>query len=288
MLQLQAPKKFLPLIIAVVLALIATYLVNAYLQQQAEEARKKAAAVQKSITTVVIAKQDINTGTVIKEAMLKEVNTYKDSLQPRAATTIDRVAGKIAIAPIAQGEQVLLNKLTIPGQETTLSSKIPRGKRAITLQIDNISSVGGMIRPGDHVDVMGVVPIPVMTAEGKQASQLTTLPLFQDILVLAVGQEYTAAVAAAKPGAGATASPNPAITLALSPQETSLITFVQEQGKIRLVLRSPEDTQVQPAVPATWDTLFRAVMPQMAQENQKPKNRVEIYHGLKKEVKELP
>jgi pilus assembly protein CpaB len=169
-----------------------------------------------------------------------------------------------------------------------LSTKVPKGKRAITVPVDNISSVGGMIRPGDHVDVMGMVPLPAMTADGKQVTQMTTMPLFQDVLVLAVGQEFTNVPGGEKKERVL----SPVITLALQPQEANLIAFVQEQGKIRLILRSPEDTQVQPAMPASWDALLRTVMPQAFQqagtkEIPKPKKTVEIYRGLQKEIKTL-
>lgn len=285
------PKKYLPLIIAGALGLIATFLINVYLKQKTQEAQQQVIATQKNLTTVVVARQDISSGTVIEENMLKEETVRKDMLQPRAAISIDRVANKITLAPISKGEQVLLNKLTISGLETSLSTKVPRGKRAITIPVDNISSVGGMIRPGDHVDVMGMVPVPAMTPEGKQVAQLSTMPLFQDVLVLAVGQEFTAAIPGATGEKKGEKTLSPVITLALVPQEANLIAFVQEQGKIRLVLRSPEDTQVQPPVPASWDTLFRTVMPQAFQEQPKeapkPKKTVEIYRGLNKEVKSL-
>jgi len=69
---------------------------------------------------------------------------------------------------------------------------------------------------------------------------------------------------------------------------------VQEQGKIRLVLRSPGDTQTQQVAPASWDTLFRTVMPQAFQQQEKPaaapvkpKKTVEIYRGLSKEIKTI-
>ena len=80
------------------------------------------------------------------------------------------------------------------------------------------------------------------------------------------------------------------ITLALSVHEANLVAFVQEQGRIRLILRSPGDTQVQPVAPASWDTLFRTVMPQaftQPQEAPKPQKKVEIYRGLQKEIKIL-
>ncbi|MHB8154822.1 MAG: Flp pilus assembly protein CpaB, partial [Candidatus Omnitrophota bacterium] len=211
-------------------------------------------------------------------------------IQPRAAISIDRVVDKMAIAPISKGEQVLLNKVTISGEAGgSLAMKVPAGKRAVTVSMDNISSVGGMIRPGDHVDVVGMVPIPSMNAEGKQVNQLATMPLFQDVLVLAVGQEFANVQVVRKEEKAVSASP--VITFALSPQEANLIVFVQEQGKIRLVLRSPGDTQTQQVAPASWDTLFRAVMPQAFQQAEKPvvplkpKKTVEIYHGLNKEIK---
>jgi pilus assembly protein CpaB len=286
---LPMPKKFLPLIIAGVCGLVAVVLINNYVQQQAEEAKKAAIKRQQNMVSVVVARQDIPSGTAIKETMLEEITLSKNQIQPRAATSMDRVVGRISIAPIDKGEQVLLNKVTISGQEGSLSMKIPSGKRAVTIPVDNISSVGGMIRPGDHVDIVGMVPIPAMNAEGKQVNQLTTMPLFQDVLVLAVGQEFSGASAVKREEKTSSS----VITFALSAQEANLITFVQEQGKIRLILRSPGDTQVQKVPPATWDTLFRTVMPEaymekpVVKEVVKPKKTVEIFHGLTKEIKDI-
>jgi len=288
--QIQAIKKYLPLIIGGICGLIAVVLINNYIKQQTEEAKKIVAQSQKNLVTVVVAKQDIPAGATIKGAMLAEVTLNRSMVQPRAAVSIDRVVDKIAIAPIAKGEQVLLNKVTVSEETGSLAMKVPSGKRAVTVSVDNISSVGGMIRPGDHVDIVGMVPIPTMNAEGKQVNQLATMPLFQDVLVLAVGQEFMSVSSAKKEEKSTTASP--VITFALSPQEANLIVFVQEQGKIRLVLRSPGDTQLQQVAPASWDTLFRTVMPQAFPQEKaaapaKPKKTVEIYRGLNKEVKTL-
>lgn len=282
------PKKFLPIIIAVGTGLLAILLLNTYLQRREEEIKRRALLKTKELTTAVLARQDISAGTVLKENMLKEETVHRALLQPRAATSIDRVVDKVTIAPISKGEQILLNKVTISGEVTTLSHKVPRGKRAITIAVDNISSVGGMLRPGDRVDVVGMVPWPVMTAEGKQATQMTSAPLFQDVLVLAVGQDFTYAPSPGRTGERER-TVSPIITLALSPQEANLISFVQEQGKVRLTLRSPEDTQVQPVAPASWDALFRMILPPVEEQpvEVKPTRKVEIYRGLQKEIKVL-
>lgn len=289
------PKKYLPLLVAGVLGLLSLFLFNIYLKQQTEQVRIKEMEKQKNVATVLVAKQDIPAGTAITEGMLKEETVRRDTLQPRAASDIDRVINKVTVAPISRGEQILLNKLTLSGFETSLASKVPRGKRAITVPVDNISSVGGMIRPGDHVDVIGMVPVPAMTPDGKQTQQINNVPLFQDVLILAVGQEFTSVPVAGEKKSEKTLSP--VITLALNPQEASLIAFIQEQGKIRLILRSPEDTQVHPAssVRAGWDTVLKTIMPEAFQDQGAPKdkepvkarNQVEIYRGLQKEVKGL-
>lgn len=293
-----AVKKYLPLIIAAAAGLIAVVLINIYISQQTEAAKQRALLSQKNLSTVVVAKKDIPAGSAITEDMVKEETVVRSVLQPRAAQAIDRVAGRVALAPISKGEQLLLNKLAISGQETSLSSKIPPGKRAITIPVDNISSVGGMIKPGDHVDVLGNVPIPAVSREGKPVTQLTTMPLFQNVLVLATGQEFTTAPAATGESASRGARTSfPVITLALSPQEANLIAFAQEQGKIRFVLRSPGDSQVQPAAPATWDALYRAIFPpgtfqqeEPAQQQPtaaRPSRTVEIYRGANRESKNI-
>jgi len=284
-------KKYLPLIIAAALGLVATFLVNVYIQQQTDEARRGAVENQKSLSTVVVAIQDIGAGVSITEDMVKEETVNIGLLQPRAATAMDRVVGKISMAPISKGEQILLNKLTVSGQELNLSSKIPPGKRAITIPVDNISSVGGMIRPGDHVDIVGSIPIAVPGPDGKPVQQSTNMSLFQNVLVLAVGQDFTTIPGAKKEERAV----SPIITFALSPQEANLITFIQEQGgRIRLILRSPQDTQVQPAAPASWDMVLKTVMPQAFQEQPQrpetakpPQKQVEIIRGLQRELRNL-
>jgi Flp pilus assembly protein CpaB len=167
----------------------------------------------------------------------------------------------------------------------SLSMKVPQGKRAVTVTVDN--PVGGMIRAGDHVDIVGLVPVPAMGADGKQTIQQSPMPLFQDVLILAIGQDF-ASGATAKVDAKSSA----VVTFALTTQESNLLAFVQEHGKLRLILRAPGDTsQVRPVVPASWDGLFMAVMPEAFQRRaedeapKKPQKQVEIYRGLKREIK---
>jgi pilus assembly protein CpaB len=248
---------------------------------------------------VLAATRDIPKGAVIEEGMLETKSMPKEYIEPQAVSYPERIVGMVTAVPMTKGEQITLTKLVSAKQATSssLAMATPVGKRAVSISVDNISSLMGMIKAGDYVDVIGFIPVPAQTPEGKQTTQMAVMPLFQNILVLAVGKDLggrSQEVGRYAKEEG-TASAPPLITLAFTPQEANLITFVSEQGKVRLVLRSPADSRIEPIQPASWETLFQYLMPQLPQQVQaekgketelvqKPKPReIEIYRGLKRE-----
>lgn len=290
-------QRLIILTIGIVFAVAAIIITKIYIDQQVrtrDEQRKKILAQQlASQAAVLVAKEDIPRGAMVEPGMLETAIIPGQYIQPQAATSLDRIAGMVTLAPISKGEQIVLSKLASSkqaGAETGLAELTPIGKRAITISVENISSLLGMLQPGNYVDVIAIVPVPVQTQDGKQAVQAAVMQLFQNVLVLAVGQETSILPREtggryAKEETKKEASPY--ITLALSPQEANILAFVQEQGKIRLVLRSPADSQLQPTQPASWDTLFQYVMPKEEAKPQvkeeAPVGYVEIYRGLNKE-----
>ncbi len=292
------PRQRLILITGIILALLAVVMIKVYLNQQRrsvqEQAKRALAQIQANQTAVLVAKADIARGTVIEADLLDTAIIPNQYIQPQAVSSLDRIAGMVAIASISKGEQITLSKLAqakhVGGG--VLAEITPVGKRAITISVDNIASLAGMIKPGDYVDVIAMLPVPVQGQGGQQATQVAVLPLFQNILVLAVGQETSplAQQVERRYKKEETKESSPLITLALSPQEANLIAFAQEQGKIRLALRSPVDSQIQPVQPASWDTLFQYVMPKQTaakpgikKEEAEATGYVEIYRGLNKE-----
>jgi pilus assembly protein CpaB len=287
-------------IIGIFLALIAVSMVKVYIDQQrrfiGEQAKRRFTEIQANQTAVLVARVDIPKGTVVDPEMVETTIFPNQYVVPQAVTSLDRIAGMITVADIGKGEQISLSKLAQSRQAAgNLAGATPVGKRAVTISVDNIASLAGMIKPGDSVDVIAMVPIPVQTADGKESSQLATLPLFQNVLVIAVGQNIglpvqQQLVSRYKKEETQTET-SPLLTLALTAQEANLISFVQEQGKFRLVLRSPADSQIEQVQPASWDTLFQYIMPKQAAEGQEEQKQVikqprtvEIYRGLEKEV----
>lgn len=290
-------KQTIILIGGVVLGLAAIVMVKVYLDQQklVMEEKKKAeiASMQSNQTAVLIAKQDIAQGTIIEAGMFDTSIVPNKFVQPQAVTSLDRIAGMVTVAPISKGEQISLSKLMKERKSDSggLSGATPSGKRAITIVADSVASLSGMVKPGNYVDVLAVIQVPMQGQDGKVTGQTAVVPLFQNILVLAIGQNTggqaspSGRYAEAPSSGGGGGGGNTLITLALGPQEANLVAFVQEQGKMRLVMRSPADARIEPMAPATWDSFFQYIMPQKeaAQPVVDTNEYIEVVRGLSKE-----
>lgn len=287
-------QRMIILSVGIVLAVFTVMMIRNYLSNQREialeEAKKQAAEnaqqrAQAAGTPVVVAARDIPEGSLINPQDI-EVKVFPNQyIQPQAITSAERIIGMPIGVAVAAGEQLTLSKFSAAKQRASLSEITPAGKRAVTVIVDNAASLAGLIKPGDYVDVIGVVPMPEQAGKGK-AGQTAVMPLFQNILVLAVGQEVGAKKGLqyqAKKPEKEKKEAITAITIALDPEQANLISFVQDQGKIRLVLRSASDTAVETTKPANWDTLLKYVTPEEETKPKAPVPTVEVYRGLKKE-----
>jgi len=303
-------RKYIPLIVGIILASIAGGMLVAYNKQRESTYKRKAEEAFKNLREnqipVLVAKRDMPQGSVLRPNMV-EVEIFPRQLaEPGAISSLGDIEAKQLISSLSKGEQITLAKLSRAIEtsiEMNLSMLVPEGKRAVTISVDNISSLSGMIKPGDFVDVIGMIPMPMQAEGGKQAAQLVTVPLFQNVLVLAVGEEYLK-MKKGKDGKSVflgemfgekkkdKPKASPLITLALPLDEANIISFVQEQGKIRLLLRSSLDMNQSSPQPISWDYLFQylvriGALPSPEIREEKLKKKVEIYRGLEREVIEL-
>jgi len=294
--QIQHIQKRLPLIIALVCGIWAILLLNSYLKRRETEIWEKIKQVQQQaqptrpasqMGIVLVAQKDIPPQIPITptDLLIKEMPV--EYIQPGTVNSLDEVIGQIASIPIAAGEQILKTKLLPPGKiGKSLSEITPAGKRAVNVFADNMASIANLIRPGDYVDVLALIAIPETAAQPSQKTSTPSLiSLFQNVEVLAVGGEFiTERQTKNKEQEKATSASSGTVTIALTPQEAVLLSFVQEHGKIKLALRSSEDTQKETIKPADWDTLFQYLYPgkEASPEGKRPV--VEVYRGLNKEI----
>lgn len=133
--------------------------------------------------------------------------------------------------------------------KSSLALRTPAGKRAYTVMIDSLSAVGGMVNPGDFVDIIAHLNLPdPTTGKVKKISSV----VFQNIQILAVGTNL-------QPSSGGYAQQQKArsltLTFALTPEEASLMSFMQTHGNMQLLLRAPDETEVEVLEAASWKGL---------------------------------
>lgn len=276
--------------------LLVTFL-NRYMQQERHSYEQEKAKMLEQIgrpVPVVVATQDIPEGAALEAKLLATKEFPERFVQPFAAKMEGDVVGRIATVTIAEGEQILMNKLRRPEDPmrmTTLSSIMPEGKRAITVGVDTLTGVGGFVQPGDHVDILWAVKVPGPT---PQEASIATLTLFQGVRVLAVGPSVypvrPAGAQEAQQGGDRLEKPF-TVTLALTPQEASLLSFARQQGPVQLSLRPKGDAEPRgPIPPADINALIVSVLGPEAASLTRPAQpkTVEIYKGLEKSVEAVP
>ena len=287
-------RRLFPFVFAIILGVGAVVVMNSVITNERRAIAVERQRLYKDYVTpvdVVVASKDIREGTTIDTSHVKIASVPEKFLQPFAARGAHEILGKVTLTPIAEGEQILLNKVRLAEavpMGATLSSITPKGKRAVTIGVDAVTGVGGFVRPGDTVDVLWTIQLPTAPpAPGAQPqSQVFTVTLFQEVPVLAVGREIMGRAT------GTTDTSNQfTVTLGLDPQGTSFLLFAREQGRIQLSLRARQDEGTIAVAPATIDALVQTVLGSaaMPQAPAAPATReVEVYKGLKRDVVLLP
>lgn len=178
----------------------------------------------------LVASGHIASGARLDKTMVELKQIPRAFIQPGALKAVAESDGQVALAPFAPGEQILANKLTTTG--IALALAVPPGKRAATLAVDPASSVAGLLKPGDLVDVIATV---------EESGVPRTFAIIQASVVLAVGKVFGSQAA---PSEGGLSSPSgDTVTLAVSPYEAEQVTHLELVGRIKLVLRSQGDRE---------------------------------------------
>jgi pilus assembly protein CpaB len=279
-------------VVSLLLGLVAAMLVwnnNQRLQSQLQQEQAIQPAPVETPVPVVVAVRDIPAHTLLTPDLVKVAQVPPGLKLPDALTKVEDVAGKTTQYPIANGEQILPMKFATPKVSYGLADIVPAGKLAVSIEINELVAAGGLLVPGDHVDVL--VTLNHQTA-GKDLTEI----ILQNIDVLAVAQSYvneqssqTLAPAAinnvvsAIPGTSAGASPPPAqpptpvadsalihpdaktVTLAVTPEQAERLILAEQQGRLSLALRPTGDTTTVEIPEATLSTIRSPLQQQVAE-----------------------
>jgi len=227
-------KNKLILILAVVIGLIAAGGIYMYLADM-----KKTYQVSGDFAGVPVANQRIPARTQITSQMFDIKDVPVKYINERAAVEAKEVLGKTAKSDIWPGEQILRDELANDKDAADgLPFLLQPGKRAVTIAVNEVSGIAGLVKPGDRVDVMGTFDL--QSAGSQEKSGITSL-LIQDASVLATDQSTTQATGNTQDGKKV--APAHTITLSVTPEQAQPLILCSEKGSIRLLLRPATDQE---------------------------------------------
>jgi len=232
---------------------------------------------------VLVAADDLQVGIKIEDKDTMFVHFPSANLPAGVFHHKDRVLGRGVIVPISRGEFILTSKLAGENAGSGLPALIPTGMRAVSVRVNDTTSVAGFVQPGTRVDVL-------LTGNPSGSGEQQTTTILENVAVVATGQRMERTTAG---DARATA----VITLLLSPDDAQKLTLATNQGHIQLVLRSPLDTKEEELAATRSGSLYKnAPQPAAAPAPHREKHiaapvapppptsyTVEVYKGDKKE-----
>jgi pilus assembly protein CpaB len=216
-------------ILAIFFGLLTTYFIYEFL-----------ITVEKKVThdlteEVVVLVHDITPKTLLTRDMLTKKHLPAEYIHPDAIRTLDDALGCISLTPFVEGEQLLKSKIVAKGDvKNGLAYLIPVGERAMTIAVDDVSGVAGLLKPGDRVDVASVMGLP----DSSDVETMSSLIVLQDIVVLAVGKNIS------ENSSKNTENSSKTVTLAVTVEEAQRLLLANQKGIIRLLLRSPVDNSI--------------------------------------------
>lgn len=216
-------KRFLvALALAVVFGLLAIFVAQKLLKDQANNNRAREEA------DVVIAKADIPLGTKITPEQVNVVKYSLANIPEGAITKREAVVDRVAVTDIANKMPIIARHLAAPDSPAGLPGVLPPGMRAVSVRVDEASSVAGFALAGNYVDVM--VIIQPQASEAKPVSKV----ILQSIRVLATGQQMQ------QRNDGKPSLVN-TVTLLVTPAQAERLKLAESEGKLQLSIRNSTD-----------------------------------------------
>lgn len=206
---------------------------------------------QQALAPVVAPVHSITARTMIQAADVHVVQEHRADVPAQAASSVDQVVGKVALADLYTDAPILTPQVAPASTARSLGYALPQGMEAMALPTPDLVSGSGAIAPGDRIDIILTVPSQSAGAVTKE-----TQFALQGIAVIGVGQVVPTDVTGA---AGPLAATRGSLTVLVTPQQALILTYAKDSSgegvSINLVLRRPDDTTTNRTDPVSLDYL---------------------------------
>ncbi|MDA5094026.1 Flp pilus assembly protein CpaB [Aliiroseovarius sp. KMU-50] len=234
----------LVLVLGVALAGFAVYLARDYIgvyQAQIEAQRRAAEAIVPTVE-VLVSTKPLTYGQPLTQEDIRAVRWPEDAIPEGSFTSMEDLfprgpeIPRIVTRAMEKDEALMKIKLTEPGQDAGVSSRLSAGMRAFAIRVDVSSGVSGFLRPGDRVDVYWSGRMSA--GEGNQR-EVTKL-IEASIQLIAIDQ--MADSDRVSPTIART------VTVEATPRQVAALAQAQSTGKLSLALVGVQDASVSGSV----------------------------------------
>jgi pilus assembly protein CpaB len=192
---------------------------------------------------VVVATHDLRAGARVAPGDVEERRVHGDGVPAGALTAGGAAVGAYVAWPLASGEPVLARMLRADrsGAAAAGGLPVPDGDRAVALPVQPAGAVGGLLSPGDRVDVF-VTPSGARPGGGGGTGDTTAAILLgSDVLVLQLRTDQGQPMSPGEPdeprGLGAGVARLGSVVLAVPASETGRYAAAAGSGALYLALR---------------------------------------------------
>lgn len=243
----------LVLVLGVGLAGFAVYMAKGVFgdYQDALAAERAARGAVVPTVEIFVVNEQIGYGDTITENNIRLVKWPKEALPEGAYSSLDDLFPegekqfRTALRTMEKNEAVLAVKVTAPGEDAGVASRLAAGMRAFAIQVDVTSGVSGFLAPGDHVDVYWTGRA---STGGERGAQDVTKLIQANVKIIAIDQQ--AALDRTAPTVART------VTVEVTPEEVARLNLAQLSGRMTLALVGHGDTTVSAPVEIDRDELL--------------------------------
>jgi pilus assembly protein CpaB len=224
---------------SILIALVAVWLAQKWVTEQGALGTAR----------VAVAATDIDIGSKLTRQMVSVVDWPSSSIPKDAVRDGETAVDRVTNVSLARGEPILLSKLAPEGAQGGLSAIVAKGKRAMTVKVNEVVGVAGFALPGNYVDII-VNTQEEGKSQGSTEDRSVSKIVLERILVLAVAQEANRDETKPKKV--------DAVTLEVTPEQAEALDLARSVGTLSLVLRNQVDPVAVQTTGATKMSMLRS------------------------------
>lgn len=181
----------------------------------------------------IIAARHLFQGVKITEEDLASVEIPAKYLPHGAFVSHEHVVGRVPRERVLVNEFIREERLADPEEGVGLNAIIPRGMRAISINISGGRAVSGFVNPSNIVDIL----VTIDPGDGSKSAQTHTV--LQAVPVLAVNDRLKGNKV--EKNKKKEKKVKPSVTLAVTPEEAEQVAHASQKGRVTLTLRNDLD-----------------------------------------------